>query len=149
MSSRGGRLREVFPVPPGGGLVVEGAGGQASVQDADQSVGQPPECVAVLKSSGALLVVVGAGAGGCVQRGEGPGHEGVDEPVVVDEPGSDDLLLARGAGDGAGAAVVLAGFRVGVPAGVVAEFAEHPGAEDGCQAGLGLVDLSVRVPAKM
>src|SRR5258708_14475309 len=23
-SSRGGRLREVFPVPPGGGLVVEG-----------------------------------------------------------------------------------------------------------------------------
>ena len=33
--------------------------------------------------------------------------------------------------------------------GVVAELAEHPGAEDGCQAGLGLVDLSVPVSAKM
>jgi hypothetical protein len=31
---------------------------------------------------------------------------------------------------------------------VVAEFAEDPGAEDGSQAGLGQVDLSVRVTAK-
>jgi hypothetical protein len=32
---------------------------------------------------------------------------------------------------------------------VVAEFAEDPGAEDGSQAGLGPVDLSVRVTAKI
>jgi len=32
---------------------------------------------------------------------------------------------------------------------VVAELAEHPGAGDRAQAGLGPVDLSVRVPAKM
>ena len=49
---------------------------------------------------------------------------------------------------GAGAAVVLAVLRADVAAGVVAELAEHPGAEDGCQAGLGPVDLSVRVPAE-
>ncbi len=100
-------------------------------------------------SFGALLVVEGACSGGCLQRRKRPGHQGVDEPVVVDEPGGDDLLLARGAGDRAGAAVVLAGLRADVAAGVVAELAGHPGAEDGCQAGLGLVDLSVRVPPKM
>ena len=50
---------------------------------------------------------------------------------------------------GRGAGVVLAGLRGGVAARVVAELAEHPGAEDGCQAGLGQVDLSVRVPAKI
>jgi hypothetical protein len=40
MSSRefGGTVR------PGGGLVVEGAGLQASVQDADEPVSQPSEC---------------------------------------------------------------------------------------------------------
>ena len=63
MSSRSGRLREVFPVTPGGGLVVEGAGLQASVQDADEAVGEPAERVAVVESVGALLVVEGAGAG--------------------------------------------------------------------------------------
>jgi hypothetical protein len=104
MSSRGGRLREVFTVAPRGGLVVEGAGLQASVQDADEPVSQPPERVVVFVSFGALRVVERAGAGRGVQRREGPVHEGVDEPVVVDEPGGDDLLLARRAGDGAGAA---------------------------------------------
>src|SRR6266545_1783002 len=148
MSSRDGRLREVFPVSPCGGLVVAGAGLQAAVQDADQPVGEPPQCVVVFESFGALLVVERAGAGRGVQRRERPGHERVDEPVVVNEPGGDDLLLARGAGDRAGAAVVLAGLRVGVPAGVVAELAEHPGAEDGRQAGLGLVDLRVRVAGR-
>ena len=149
MSSGDGRLRKVFPVAPGGGLVVEAAGLQASVQDAGEPVGQPPECVVVFESLGSLLVVEGAGAGRGVQGGEGLGHERADQPVVVDEPGRDDLFLARGAGDGAGGGVVLAGLAVGVPVRAVAEFSEHPGAEDGCQAGLGLVDLSVRVPAKM
>ena len=53
MSSRCGRLREVLPVPPGGGFVVEGTSLQASVQDADQAVGQPAECVVVFEFSGA------------------------------------------------------------------------------------------------
>jgi hypothetical protein len=35
------------------------------------------------------------------------------------------------------------------PVRVVTEFAEHPGAEDGAHAGLGQVDLSVRVLDKM
>jgi hypothetical protein len=35
MSSGGFRLRGVFPVAPGGGLVVAGAGLEAAVQDAD------------------------------------------------------------------------------------------------------------------
>src|SRR6185369_3706566 len=110
---------------------------------------QPAECVIVLESFGALLVVEGAGARRGVQRRESPAHKGVDEPVVADEPGGDDLLLARRAGDRAGAAVVLAGLRADVAARVVAELAEHPGAEDRADAGLRLVDLSVRVPAKM
>jgi hypothetical protein len=50
MSSRDARLREFFPVGLGGGLVVESPGLQASVQDADEAVRQPPECVVVLES---------------------------------------------------------------------------------------------------
>src|SRR5260370_33933716 len=100
-------------------------------------------------SAGAELIVEGAGAGRGVQRGEGLGVERVDEPVVVDEPGGDDLLLPRGAGDRAGRGVVPAGLAVGVPVRVVAELAEHPGAENRAHAGLGPVDLSVRVPAKI
>src|SRR5215510_11570228 len=139
MSSRDGRLREVFPVAPGGGLVVEGTGLQASVQDADEPVRQPPQGVVVFESPGALLVVERAGARRGVQRRERPGHERVDEPAVADEPGGNDLLLARRAGDRAGTAVILAGLAAGVPVRVIAELAEHPGAEDRAQAGLGLV----------
>ena len=73
MSSRDGRLREVLPVSPGGGLVVEGAGLEASVQDADEPVGQPAQGVVVLDSAGAELVVEGAGAGRGAQR-TGPGR---------------------------------------------------------------------------
>jgi hypothetical protein len=36
---------------------------------------------------------VGAGAGRCVQRGEGLDLERVDEPIVVDIPRRYDLLL--------------------------------------------------------
>src|SRR6185312_13215657 len=140
---------EFFAVAPGRVLVIDGAGLEAAVQDAYQTVGQPPERVVVLESFGALLVVERAGPGRGKHRRERPGHERVDEPVVADEPGSDDLLLARGAGDGAGTRVVLAGLGGFVAVRVVAELCEHPGAEDGCHAGLGLVDLSVRVPAKM
>src|SRR5258708_26136354 len=118
MSSSDGGLRGFFPVRPGGCLVVEGAGPEASVQDADEPVCQPPERIVVLDAFGAELVVAGAGAGRGVQGGEGLGHEGVHEPVVVNEPGRDDFLLARGAGDRAGCGVVPAGLAVGVPVGV-------------------------------
>jgi hypothetical protein len=149
VSSRDRMLTAVFPVAPGCGFVVRGAGLQASVQDADEPVGQPPGCVVVLNPAGAEVVVEGAGAGRGTQRGEGLGHERVDQPVVVDEPGSHDFLLARRAGNRGRGGVVPAPLAAGIPVRVVAEFAEHPGAEDGTEAGLGPVDLSVRVRAKM
>jgi hypothetical protein len=136
-------------VGPGGCLVVEGAGLQASVQDADEPVRQSAERVVVLDPPGAELVVEGTGAGRGVQGREGLGVERVDEPVVAGEPGGDDLLLPGRAGEGAGGGVVPAGLAVGVAVRVVAELCEHPGAEDGAHAGLGPVDLSVRVLAKM
>src|SRR6266700_3970035 len=149
MSSRYRRLREVFPVGPGGGLVVEGAGLQASVQDADEPVGHAAERVVMFDSAGAEAVVEGAGARRGVQGREGLGVERVNQPVVVDEPGGDDLLLPGRAGDGTGGGVVPAGLAVGVAVRGVAELAEHPGAEDSAHAGLGPVNLSVRVAAKI
>ena len=80
---------------PGGGLVVEGAGLEASVQDADEAVGEPSQGVVVLDAAGAELVVEGAGAGRCPQGRECLGVERVDQTVVVDEPGGDDPLLSR------------------------------------------------------
>jgi sarcosine oxidase gamma subunit len=55
-------LRAVLTVGPGGFLVVEGPGLEASVQDADEPVGDPPQGVVVLGAAGAELVVEGAGA---------------------------------------------------------------------------------------
>jgi len=63
MSSGGVRLRDVFPVAPGDGLVVAGAGLEAAVQDADQAAGQVPQGLVVRASPGALGVVEGTGAG--------------------------------------------------------------------------------------
>src|SRR5215472_12800048 len=149
MSSREPGLGEVFAVAPGGVLVVEGAGLEAAVQDADEPVGDAPQGVVVLQSAVAEPVIVSTGTGRGVQGGERLGVERVDEPVVVHEPGGYDLPLPGGPGDRAGGGVVPAGLAVGVAARVIAEFCEHPGAEDGSQAGLGQVDLSVRVPPKM
>src|SRR5216683_3799874 len=104
----------VFVVRPGGGLVVEGAGFEASVQDADEPVGELAEGGVVLGAAGALGVVEGAGAGRCGQGAHGLGHQRVGEPLVADEPGGDDLLLPGGAGDGGGGGVVLAGLAAGV-----------------------------------
>src|SRR5712691_502349 len=117
-------------VRPGGRLVVAGAGFEASVEDADEAVGELAQSGVVADAAGALLVVVGAGAGRVAQRRERLGHQGGDEPVVVHEPGGDGPFLAGGASDRAGGGVVLAGLRAGVAVVVVTELGEHPGAED-------------------
>src|SRR5580698_6312773 len=83
---------EVFAVRPGGFLVVEGAGFEASVLDADEPVGDSAERVVVPDFLGAEAVVVGAGAGGGVDRAARLGGEGVQQPVIAGVPGSYGLL---------------------------------------------------------
>src|SRR5258708_38545488 len=116
----------VFVVRPGGCLVVEGAGFEASVQDADEPVGDLAQGGVVFGAAGALGVVQGPGAGRDAEGGGGLGHERVGEPGGADEPGPDGLLLARGAGDRGGGGVVLAGLASGVPVRVVSELAAGP-----------------------
>src|SRR6266516_1080000 len=62
MSSRG-RDFVTGVLRPGGGLVVEGAGLEAAVQDADEPVGELAQRGPVAGAACALLVVVGAGSG--------------------------------------------------------------------------------------
>ena len=50
-------------VRPGGCLVVQRAGLEAAVQDADEPVGELAQRGVVVEAAGPLLVVVGAGAG--------------------------------------------------------------------------------------
>jgi hypothetical protein len=95
VSSGDVRLKGLFPVRPGGCLVVEGAGLEASVEDADEPVGEFAQGGVVLGAASAFGVVEGAGAGRGAEGGEGLGHESVGEPVVTDEPGGDDLPLLR------------------------------------------------------
>ena len=98
----------VFVLEPGGCLVVEGAGFEASVQDADEPVRDLAQGRVVLGAAGTLGVIECPGAGRGAEGGEGLGHERVGEPVVADVPGEDGLLLAGGAGDRGGGGVVLA-----------------------------------------
>lgn len=49
--------------PPRGGLVVEGAGLEAAMQDADEPARQSSQGVVMFDSLGALGVVEGAGSG--------------------------------------------------------------------------------------
>jgi hypothetical protein len=117
-------------VRPGGCLVVDGAGFEAAVQDADQAVGDLAQGGVVFGAAGTLLVVVGAGTRRALESRERLGHEGVDEPVVMHEAGQGYFLLAGGAGDRRGSRVVLASLGRDVAARVIAEFREHPGAEN-------------------
>jgi hypothetical protein len=50
-------------VCPGGVFVVDGAGFEAAVQDADEAVAELAERGVVADAAGTELVVVGAGAG--------------------------------------------------------------------------------------
>src|SRR5262249_56482080 len=70
-------------VRPGGGFVVDGAGLQAAVQDADEPVGELAQGRLVADVSGSERVVVGAGAGGSFQRAEGPLLNGVTQAGVA------------------------------------------------------------------
>ncbi len=63
MSSSGVRFSGVFPVTPGGVLVVAGSGLETSVEDPDKAAGQSSEGVVVFVSLGPLGVVERAGAG--------------------------------------------------------------------------------------
>ena len=60
-----------------------------------------------------------------------PANERVYEPVVVDEPGVHDLLLATRARDRARACVVLSTLGIGVTLCRIPEFGKHPWTEDG------------------
>src|SRR5665811_856790 len=133
---------------PGSGLVVAGAGFEAAVQDADQTVAELAQGGVVADVAVPQRVVVGAGSRRSAQGAERLLVQGIGQALVAHISGQDDFLLARGSGDGAGAGVVLTGTGTGVAGGVVAELCEHPGAQDGPQSRLAEVDLSVRVPAK-
>lgn len=86
---------------------LTGAGLAASVEDADESVAQLPQRRAVVQVTGALLVVVAAGAGRVLQRAERLTLEGLGEAVVADEAGLDAVDLAGGPGDRARAGVAV------------------------------------------
>ena len=83
----------VFALGPGGGLVVEGAGFEAALQDAGEAAGDFAQGGVVPGPAGAFGVVEGAGSRRDVQGGEGLGHQRVDEPVVADEPRGDGFFF--------------------------------------------------------
>ena len=101
-----------------------------------------------LTTEGCLLVV-GLGAGGAAHRGERPLLRGIAQSFVARVAGHHDLLGAGGLGDRCCPGVGLASLGIDIPAGVIAELAEHPGGQDGTQARQAGEDLSVRVLAKM
>lgn len=69
----------------------------------------------------------------------------MQEPVVLDEAASDEVLLAGGPGDRGRAGVGLQGSGVGEPCPVVADLGEQPGSEQGAEAGEAEQDLAVGV----
>jgi hypothetical protein len=81
-------------VGPGGVFVVEGAVGEAPVEDADEAVGEGPEGLVVEVAGGAVLVVEGAASGAVGERAEGGEVESVVEASVADVAGEDGFLFA-------------------------------------------------------
>ena len=143
MARRYARLREVSPVGPGGRLVVASAGLRhrrrtpASVFASRRwgSLRSVPR--------GAQAVAGGAGARGCVQRGqsagvqrgEGAGVQRAGVPAVAGVPGGAGRLVAGRAGGGAGGGVVLAGLAAGAAARVAAGLCGRVGAGDAAAPG--------------
>src|SRR5664280_3615561 len=137
--SRGEGRGDVPVVPPGGVLVVEDAGLEAAVQDADEAVRQLAQRGVVADLPGPEGVVVRARSWGPGEGGEGLGMQRGAEASVGGVPGQHDALLTRGSGDRALPGVVLACPRIGVAVGVVAELAEHTGTQYERQARLCLL----------
>ena len=73
-------------VDGGGCVVIERAGFEAGVQDADEPVGELPQRRLVVKTTVCLFVVVAACAGRGLQCELGLRHDRVGEPVVMQEP---------------------------------------------------------------
>jgi hypothetical protein len=69
-------------------------GFEAAVEDADQAVADLAQGGVVADVAGFELVVVGADLGVVQQRAGRLKVEGVDEPVVVNEPGVNGPCLA-------------------------------------------------------
>jgi hypothetical protein len=94
------------------------------VEDPDETAGDAAHRVVVAGVSCAEFIAEGAGSGGCGERGQGLGVQGVDEVPVADVAGVHRLLLAGLDRQRGGAGVVLAGLGAGVAAGGVAELAD-------------------------
>src|SRR5262249_50931812 len=89
-----GGLPGLGAVGPGCSLVVLGSGFHASVEDAGEPAGEAAHRFVVADIAGTELVVEGAGSGGCGERGQRLGVQGVDEVPVADVPGVHGALLA-------------------------------------------------------
>jgi hypothetical protein len=85
-------------VGPGGVFVVDGAGLEAAVEDADESVAGGVEGLVVEVAGGAVVVVEGSGAGAAADGAEGLGVDGVVEAPVAHVAGQDGTFAAGGDG---------------------------------------------------
>ena len=72
---------------PGGVFVVEGAGADAAVEDADEAVGEGSECLVVEVAVGSVLVVERSTAGTGGERAERHLVERVVEAPVANVAG--------------------------------------------------------------
>ena len=86
---------------PGGGFVVGGAVGEASVEDADEAVGQGSQGLVVGSAGCPVPVVIGPRPGRGGQGGEGrPLIDGVGQAAVAGVAGQHNPFRSGGAGDG-------------------------------------------------
>src|SRR5580692_10445454 len=121
----------LWTVSPRDHFVVGDLMGEAAVEHADQAVAEGAEGLVMPLPASSAGVVVGPGSGGGIERCESPQIDGVGQASVADVAGQDGFLSARRPGDGRRAGVILATLRGGIAVRLVAELAEHPGAEDG------------------
>ena len=84
---------------PGGGLVVEGSGLEATVQDPDEAVPELAQGGVVAGAAGADVVVVGPGTGLAGQGAERPLVHGITEAFVAGVAGQHNRPAAGGTGD--------------------------------------------------